>query len=337
MAHQFFFNTYILDNLPSPEKGFDVVQDLSEPRLRMYITQRGVKSFFVRKRINGVDKRIIIGKYPDIDIEEARGKVNDVLNDACKKVSMHRKKITFKDFVDIYIDNKVRRSEDSLMKLKRAMRLHFADLQEKNIQDLTVNDLTNVLNKISGRAMAARMQELMQSIFNYAVVAGYIKTNLTDDIPKIIVERRERKLKKSGLQRLVASINKEKNLNLRSAFLMLIYGFAPKTKIFKMRWDDLDFNHDVWGDMPLSDKAILLLQDLPQDGEWVFTGIGRSHLTDPRVAWKRVVAGAGIPDLTMDDVHKFLMRSLVWNPSKDKLRDNMNDLLADLLVPTINS
>ena len=71
MAHQFFFNTYILDNLPSPEVGFDVVQDLSEPRLRMYITQRGVKSFFVRKRVHGRDKRIIIGNYPQMDIEDA--------------------------------------------------------------------------------------------------------------------------------------------------------------------------------------------------------------------------------------------------------------------------
>ena len=27
MAHQFYFNPYILDNLPAPASGFDVVQD----------------------------------------------------------------------------------------------------------------------------------------------------------------------------------------------------------------------------------------------------------------------------------------------------------------------
>ena len=48
MAHQFYFNPYILDNLPAPSSGFDVVQDVSEPRLRMYITSRGIKSFFVK-------------------------------------------------------------------------------------------------------------------------------------------------------------------------------------------------------------------------------------------------------------------------------------------------
>ena len=332
MAHQFFFNTYILDNLPSPEVGFDVVQDLSEPRLRMYITGRGVKSFFVRKRINGRDKRIIIGNYPDMDIEQARAKVNEVLNEATKKIPVRRKKISFKDFIDLYLLRKVRRGEDSMNKLKRAINLHFKDLFEKNIQDLNSSDLQNVLDNIAGRAMALRMQELLQSIFAYAVDMGYRKDNPMDNIARINVIRRERRLNRTGLNKLMSAIKKEKDINLRSAFLMLIYGFASKTKVFKMKWEDLDFNHDLWLDMPLSDNAILLLQDLPQDGEWVFMGRGRFHLTDPRVAWKRIVVSAGIPNVTMDDVHKYLMRALMWNSDKDVLRENMNDLLADLFA-----
>ena len=332
MAHQFFFNTYILDNLPSPEVGFDVVQDLSEPRLRMYITQRGVKSFFVRKRINGRDKRIIIGKYPETDIEYARARVSEVLDEVSKKIPVRRKKLSFKSFIDLYLEHKVRRGEDSLNKLKRAIERHFKNLFEKNIQDVNTDDLKKVLDGIAGRAMALRMQELLQSIFNYAIDMGYRKDNPMDDVARINVVRRERKLNKTGLKKILSAIKKEKNISLRSAFLMLIYGFTPKTKIFKMRWDDLDFNHDLWGDMPLSDMAILLLQDLPQDGEWVFMGRGRFHLTDPRIAWKRVVKNAGLSGITMDDVHKFLMRSLVWNSDKDILRDNMNDLLNDLFA-----
>lgn len=332
MSHQFFFNSYILDSLPAPQTGFDVVQDLSEPRLRMYITSRGVKSFFVRKRVNGQDKRIIIGNYPETDIEYAREKVNEVLDLANKKIPVRRKKISFKNFIDLYLEHKVRRTEDSMVKLKRAINLHFKDLFEKNIQDLTVKDLQSVLDGITGRAMALRMQELLQSVFNYAVSMGYIKNNPMDNIERINVTRRTRKLNKSGLNKLIVAIRKEKDINLRSAFLMLIYGFAPKTKVFKMRWEDLDFNHDSWNDMPLSDNAILLLQDLPQDGEWVFMGRGRFHLTDPRVAWKRVVKNAGVPYVTMDDVHKFLKHALVWHPDKDVLRENMNDLLNDLFA-----
>jgi len=331
MAHQFFFNPYILDNLPSPEKGFDVVQDLSDPRLRMYVTSRGVKSFFVRKRIHGKDRRIIIGTYPDVDIEQARSAVNEVLAEATKEIPSHRKKISFKDFVENYLVHKVHREENSLNKLRRGIDLHFKDLFPINIQDITIEQLKNVLDNIAGRAMAARMQELLNSIFNYAKEMGYIKHCPMKQIEQIKVNRRKRPLTKEGLQKLYSVIKEEPNLTIRSAFLMLIYGFAPKSKIFKMRWDDIDFNHDLWGEYPLSGKAMLLLQDFPQDGEWVFMIRGHLHLIDPRIAWRNIVQKAGIDDLTMDDVHKFLMRLLVWNPDKEILRENMNDLLFELL------
>jgi len=332
MAHQFFFNTYILDNLPSPAKGFDVVQDLSEPRLRMYITQRGVKSFFVRKRINGRDRRVILGNYPETDIEDARAKVREVLDMANQKIPARRKKTLFQDFINLYLQNKVRRGEDSLNKLKRAINLHFKDLYQKNIQDISSNDVAVVLDNIAGRAMAARMQELLQSIFKYAIDTGYRKNNPMENVARINVVRRSRKLNKYGLRKLIDAINSEQDITMQSVFLMLVYAFVPKSRVFKMRWEDLDFNHDLWGDMPLCGRAVLLLQDLPQDGEWVFMGRGKFHLTDPRVAWRRVVNNAGMGDVTMDDVHKFLMRSLVWNPDKDVLRENMNQLLDDLLL-----
>ena len=77
---------------------------------------------------------------------------------------------------------------------------------------------------------------------------------------------------------------------------------------------------------------ILLLQDLPQDGYWVFPGRGHGHLTDPRFAWHTVTKSAGIPNLTMDDVYKFLTRHLVWAGDKEDLRQNMNNLLDEMLT-----
>lgn len=331
MAHQFFFNPYILDNLPAPTTGFDVVQDLSEPRLRMYITSRGVKTFFVRKRVRGADKRIIIGKYPDVDIETAREAVSTVLDNALKKPVVRRKQITFKQFVDLYIANRIRRSEDSQMKLVRSINLHFAPLFDKFVSNITRQDVQDVIGNIHGATMAARMQDLLQSIFKYAIEQGYVKENVVDGLPKIEQKRRTRPLNKSGLQRLVAAIDKEQDIFVRGAFLMLVYAFAPRSKVFAMQWEDLDFNQYMWRDWPLSDRAVVLLQDLPQDSFWLFPGRGGSHLADPRTAWKRVAHSAGVPNLTMDDVHKFLMRQLQWASDRESLRQNMNNLLDEML------
>ncbi len=331
MAHQFFFNPYILDNLVAPAKGFDVVQDISEPRLRMYITNRGVKTFFVRKRIKGRDRRIIIGKYPDMDIEEARLSVANVLEDASKKVSLKRRKILFKDFLNLYLKNRVHRSVGSYDKLMRAINQHITPLFEKNLSDITVDDVQKVVSDIHGTAMAVRMRELLQSIFKYAIETGYVRENIVTKTPVPEQHRRIRPLNKHGLHRLFHAINAQESPVMRAAFLMLIYGFATKNQVFSMQWSDLDFNRYMWGEHPLSDRAVVLLQDLPQDGCWVFPSRGHGHLTDPRLAWMRVVKAAGIPNLTMDDVYKFLTRHLVWAGDKEDLRQNMNDLLDELL------
>lgn len=331
MAHQFFFNPYILDNLPSPANGFDVVQDLSEPRLRMYITSHGVKTFFVRKRVHGHDTRIIIGKYPDVDIESARAAVTTVLENAAKKPIVRRKQITFKQMVDLYIANRIRRNEDSQTKLVRSINMHLSSLFDKMLPYISRDDVANVIGKISGRAIAARMQDLLQSILKYAIEQGYIKENVADGLPKIEQNHRVRPLNKSGVQRLVVAIEREQDIFMRAAFLMLVYGFAPRSKVFSMQWEDLDFNQYLWKEWPLSDRAVVLLQDLPQDSFWLFPGRGGSHLADPRTAWKRVAKSAGVPNLTMDDVHKFLSRHLEWAADREDLRRNMNTLLDEIL------
>lgn len=332
MAHQFFFNPFILDNLPAPSSGFDVVQDISEPRLRMYITSRGVKSFFVRKRVHGKDKRIIIGNYPETDIETARAAVPNILQEAAKKKPIRHKKFLMRKLLDLYMTNRVRRNSYSYDKLERAIDRHLKTLFERYVSEISSLDIANVISAIEGRAIAGRMQEFLQSVFKYAIDIGYSKQNPVLGLPKIEQKRRVRPLNKFGFNKLVRVIEKEKNQNLRAAFLMLIYGFAPKSKIFSMQWKDLDFNHYTWCDRPLSDAAVVLLQDLPQDSKWVFPGRGRGHLTDPRLAWKHIAEKAGIPNLTMDDVYKFLSRQLVWASDKEDFRANMNAVIDDVMA-----
>lgn len=332
MAHQFYFNPYILDNLPAPLRGFDVVQDMSDPRLRMYVTSRGVKTFFVRRRVGGRDRRIIIGNYPDMDIEAARDAVNDVLARAMRPRPTRRRQISMRRFLDVYMSARVRRGVASREKLMRAINRHLAGLFDKNVGDINAADITAQLSQIYGPAISARMHEFLQSVFNYAIEQGYRRDNPCIDVPKARQNRRVRPLNRSGFVRLVAAIRREESPNIRAAFLMLIYGFAPKSRVFAMQWRDLDFNHYTWAERPLSDAAVVILQDLPQNGRWVFPGRGRGHLTDPRVAWRRAVHAAGIDDLTMDDVHKFLMRQIAWAPDREDFRDNMNVLLDELMI-----
>ena len=293
----------------------------------MYITSRGAKTFFVRKRVRGRDKRIIIGAYPEMDIETARGMVVNVLETASKKIPVRRKKLSFREFWDIYLKGKVRRCEDSEVKLVRAVNLHLKGLFDKSISEISKFDIEQVIEKINGRAVAARMQEVLTSLFKYAIEQGFVKNNPVSGLPKIEQKKRVTPLNEEKVLHLIDAIKAQESEVMRNAFLMLIYSFLPKNKVLSMRWEDLDFNHYMWRDWPLSDVAVVLLENMPQDSDWVFVGRCKNHLADPRIAWHAVTTAAGIPGLRMDDVYKFFMRRLVWASDREELRGNMNSLL----------
>jgi integrase len=134
----------------------------------------------------------------------------------------------------------------------------------------------------------------------------------------------------AGLRRILGKIKKEKNPVLRGAFLMLIFGFMKKSEVFGMTWDDLDLKHDYYKSHPLPDAAVVLLENMPQQGEWIFPNGRGGHIVDPRVSWAAIVSSAGLSDVQMNDCTKLLRRQLKWSSNPETLRENMNAVLAKL-------
>jgi len=333
MTHQFYFSPHILDNLSIPKTGFDVVQDIAEPRLRMYITARGIKTFFVRKRVNGRDTRIIIGKYPGMNIDTARARIPNVVAAASVPRKVRRKKITFGDFTNFFVATKIKRTPASTAKLKRAINRMWAPLFDISIDKISAADILKVhesIADVSGVPTANRMREIMSGIFRTAVDMGYRTKNPVADVPKFKEVRKSRTLTSSMLRRIHHAIKTEKNPLFRDAFLMLLYGFESKSKIFSMRWRDINLNSETWGVRPLSDKAVDLLREMPETSKWVFPHWGH-HLTDPRSAWQKTMERAKTPNVTMADVYKFISRRLEWTADRYELRENMNTVLTELL------
>jgi hypothetical protein len=331
MSHQFFFSPHILDNLQIPQSGFDVVQDISEPRLRLYITARGVRTFFTRKRVRGRDQRIIIGRYPAVSIEAARAAVSEKIAALVAPIPKRRNMIVFDRLFAVYAARRINRSSESMKKLERAAARHWAPLMNREVAGISALDLQKVHENIAsgtGAATANRMLEILKSIFKFAIAAGHIRDNPSEKLRKVAVKRRRRELSPEEFGRLLSAIKKEKNYVLRAAFMMLAFGFIPKSAVFSMRWRDLDFNSDTWRDRPLSDPAVVLLRNIPQSGPWVFPSRGR-HLTDPRKSWSSLVDAAGLTGVQMNDVYKFLSRRLVWSPNREQLRKNMNLIISD--------
>jgi len=333
MTQQFFFYPHILDNLPIPESGFDVCQDMADKRLRLYVTARGIKTFFVRLRVRGKDQRIILGNYPKISIDEARAMAGPVIAKAVLPLPAKKQRVPFSRAVKVFVAEKIHRTPQSMQKLNRTINNLWAPLMNKYMNDITTGELVALNADIAenhGAATANRMREILRSLFNFAMAKNWLADNPVLAVKPVPEHRHKSKLTLPKLGAIVNKVKREKNWVLRCAFLMLIFSFMKKSHVFSMNWDDMDLKTYYYKNQPLTDSAAVLLESIPQTGKWIFPNGRGGHITDPRVSWNKIVKDAGAPGVQMNDCLKLLHAELKWSNAPETLRANMNKVLEKL-------
>jgi hypothetical protein len=64
--------------LPTPSAGKRATYYDSKTRgLNIVVTDSGTKTFYLRRKHKGVSERVVIGRFPDYAVEEARGKASE--------------------------------------------------------------------------------------------------------------------------------------------------------------------------------------------------------------------------------------------------------------------
>ncbi|UPH72226.1 Arm DNA-binding domain-containing protein [Abyssibius alkaniclasticus] len=72
-SHHLNFTKAALSKAPAAVKGGkDYYYDEREKGLVMAVTGAGTKSFYLYKRIDGKPERLLLGRFPDISVENAR-------------------------------------------------------------------------------------------------------------------------------------------------------------------------------------------------------------------------------------------------------------------------
>lgn len=76
---KFNFTKKAIEKLVLPEKGRTTYHDRSKKGLKLLVRPTGTKTFFLYRKIQGKPERLIIGRFPEITIEQVRKEV-DKLN-----------------------------------------------------------------------------------------------------------------------------------------------------------------------------------------------------------------------------------------------------------------
>lgn len=323
--NKFNFTKSDIEKLTPPEKGVITYFDTGFRGLKLYVTANGVKTFFVRKMVNGRDERFILGQYPDLSIQNARDKALLTLSDLAngrnpneeKKANRAEQKLgdLFIEFMERYS----KKEKKSWVYDQREIPKFYSDWFKRRLSDIKKTEIQRRHEKIrdeNGLYQANRCLERIRAMYNKAIEWGWKGDNPTSGIKKFKEIKRDRFLQPNEAKDFFESLKLEENIIIRNYFYMALFTGARKTNVLEMRWEQIDMKSALWripdtknGEpvvVPLISYAMELLNSMPRISEWVFPNSKSKsgHIEDPKRAWNRILCRANIENLRIHDIRR---------------------------------
>ena len=314
----------VIDATPFPLAGQVFVRDAELPGFALRITQ-GRKSFVLEKRIRGRMRRLTIGPYGPLTVEQARmlakahvGAIAQGIDPAqVRQNRLHEP--TFADLTAQYLERHAPRKR-SARDDRGMLQTHLAIFRTRKLTDLSRNDVARFHATVGATTpyRANRLVALLRKMFNLARDWGlYAGENPATHIPFFREESRDRFVQPEELPRLLQAIAEEPNIYVRTVLLTALLTGARRAEVLTMRWEEVSLTRAEWRIphtkagrphlLPLPHALVTLLRRVPRvDGvPYVFLGQdGTGHLHDIKRAWDRIRTKAGIPDVRFHDLRR---------------------------------
>ena len=314
----------VIDETPFPSAGQVFVRDTELPGFALRVT-KGRKSFVLEKRIRGRMRRLTIGPYGPLTVDQARKLANTHMGaiahgDDPAQVRQDRlHEPTFGDLTEQYLERHAPRKR-SARDDRGMLDTHLMDFRARKLSDLSRNDVARLHAKIGATApyRANRLVALLRKMFNLARDWGlYLGENPATRIQFFREESRDRFVQPEELPRLFQAIVEEPNVYVRTILLTALLTGARRSEVLTMRWDDVSLTRAEWRIpqtkagrphlLPLPNPLVVMLQSLPRTEAvpYVFPGQnGAGHLQNIKRAWDRIRLKAGMQDVRFHDLRR---------------------------------
>lgn len=312
------FTVKVIEELHIPNKGIATYKDLKEKGLSIYVTANGVKTFFVRKRVKGRDERIIIGKFPDITIEQARkralalkGLIASNIDPLAEERKERQNRKSFGEHFNEYLERYSKVHKKSWIYDEREVKKFLTHWFKRQLSDIQKSDVQRMHEKIfreNGLYQANRMLERVRGIFNKAIEWGWEGTNPAIGIKKYKEKSRDRFIQPAEMPCLLKSLEEEINQTAKDYFFILLLTGVRRTNTLMMKWSEINWERKEWripdtknGEpvtVPLMERALDILNKRKKacQSEWVFPSEtdNQKHLINFKRSWKRTLQKATI-------------------------------------------
>lgn len=327
--NKFNFTKLTLDALQLPEKGKRAYYyDTKTRGLGIAFTSAGAKSFIVYRWVSGKPERVTLGRYPDMTIEQARGKaaaINAAIaqgENPADKQRAHRAEMTLENLKDEYLTRcaDFNKRPDKPRKHYRLYLQHWGKRKLSSIKHHEVQSLHAKIGRENGKVTANIALKLLHVMFNKGINEWRIwqGENPAHGIKKFPEKSRDRFLQRDEFPRFLQAVMDEPNDSLRDYILVSLLTGARKSNVLEMRWSEINFERAEWRipetkngtpqSVPLTAEAITILQtrfENRRDSDYVFPGADKTtHLRDPKRGWARILSRANITDLRIHDLRR---------------------------------
>jgi len=309
---------------PDPAKRVEV-WDKTLPAFGLRITPRGIKSFVVMRRVNGRNKRITLGRYPELSVKQARDKARTFLGemrDGQDPSAAIAARQTFEAVLEQCLERHVRpncaprHAKETERILRREALPRWGHWPIEDIRRAQVIELLDTIKDRGAPIMANRVKAALSKLFRFAVERGHI-----DMSPLLMVsapsrERaREHVLSGDDLKAVWDAGNAFSFWTGRwFRFHMLTAQRLNETAA--LRWAEIDLEKALWvlpaerskngkvHSVPLPAPAIAQIADLPRCCEYVFSTTGKGPIHPSSKLKKRLQAASGVDGWTYHDLRR---------------------------------
>jgi integrase len=224
--------------------------DAVQRGLGVRVAPSGLKTWFVMRRVDGRQKRVTIGRYPEIGLAAARLEAARLLEDlAAGKAPKRIATPTFASVMEDWLDRD-QKSKRSADEKKRALKLDVVPVfGSRAIDKITRSEVRTLLDRIVDRGApihANRVLAYLRRLFNWAVDREIIEKSPTAGIKPPVSERsRDRTLSAAELTAVWrAVVNMPEPFG--PCFQMLIMTGQRRSEVAGMRWSEIDLNRGEW-------------------------------------------------------------------------------------------
>ena len=302
------------------------VYDTEVKGLMLLIYPAGSKTFFRQGRVEGAVRRVKIGAFPDVTVDQARKECQAMNGKQAMGEPLQastRGGSTFGDLWQQYLDEHatIKKAESSrkhdLWQWKKLLKPTWEHRKASTIKKATVLELQRTVARNNGKVTANRVLSLVKKIFQHAIDNERLKENPAAGVKKFEERSRERHLQPNEIRRFFEALDAFDNPDMADFWRMCLFTGARQTNVLQMRWREIDEDSRIWTipktkagraqQVPLVDQALEIIKRRRNLSDYVFASHGKTgHLTRPGKAWDRLLEQAGIEDLTMHDLRRSL-------------------------------